>query len=87
VSGLADRLVTAAADAVAKSQCERHEEREYHWHRADGVAAAAAVLRELAKGTFLLRPNTSGTAGFVTAGEIRIELDRLAGVVERGEQA
>jgi hypothetical protein len=72
VSGLADRLVTAAADAIAKSQCERHEEHEYHWHRADGVAAAAAVLRTLAE---------SGQVAWAES------LAGLAGVVERGEQA
>lgn len=67
---LPERLIRAAADAVAMSQCARHEEREYHWARADGVAAASAVLRELIKDS----PE-----------EIVMWLEHLAGVVEEGE--
>lgn len=79
MSDLANRLVTAA-DAKLEEL-----------YLADGAVSHAtaarwvtvAVLRELAKGTFLLRPDSPGTSGFVTAGEVRVELDRLAGVVER----
>lgn len=78
MSGLADRLVTAATNAADKAEVEAYAGRRLA--RADlrhiSEAVTAAVLRELDQAVMELV--ALGSSDF-------IDLEALAGVVERGE--
>lgn len=80
-SPLTQRLVEAAAVALNAGS----EQQAMLRHGGDAKAVTVAVLHELGRGAFLLRPDVPGTAGFVTAGEVRQELVGLAESVERGD--
>lgn len=76
MSDLANRLVTATAHAIHGPAYGRATERKAR-------LAVTAVLRELSRNAFTLRPEGAGQ--LVTAADVNEWLAALANVVEAGE--